>query len=74
MTFISPATTGDPITGESFYQGHVELSAGDLAKLGDSHLLPGMPVEVFVQTEERTVATYLIQPIIDQFNRAFRER
>jgi HlyD family type I secretion membrane fusion protein len=74
VTFISPATTGDPVTGENYYLGHVELSPEELAKLGDSPLLPGMPVEVFVQTEERTVATYLAKPIIDQFNRAFRER
>ena len=74
VSFISPATTGDPATGENYYQAHVELLPGEVAKLGDSPLLPGMPVEVFVQTEERTVATYLAKPIIDQFSRAFRER
>ena len=74
VTFISPATTADPATGEHYYQGHVEFLPDELAKLGDSVLLPGMPVEVFVQTDERTVASYLARPIVDQFNRAFRER
>lgn len=74
VTFISPATTSDPATSENFYQGFVEFSADELAKLGESALLPGMPVEVFVQTDERTVASYLAKPIFDQFNRAFRER
>lgn len=71
---VSPATTEDPVTGERYFQGYVELPADELVKLGESSLLPGMPVEVFVQTEERTVASYLARPVMDQFNRAFRER
>ncbi len=74
VSHVSPATTDDPVTGERYYQGHVEIFAEELASLGESALLPGMPVEVFVQTEERTVASYLARPVIDQFNRAFRER
>jgi HlyD family secretion protein len=37
-------------------------------------LVPGMPAEVFVSTQERTVASYLAKPFTDQMNRAFRER
>ncbi len=74
VTFIAPATSGDAATGERFFQGHIAISADELAKLGDSPLLPGMPVEVFVQTDERTVASYLAKPVMDQFQRAFRER
>ena len=37
-------------------------------------LVPGMPVESFIQTGERTVISYLIKPIRDQVMRAFRER
>ena len=36
--------------------------------------LPGMPAEVFISTEERTAASYLVKPFTDQMNRAFRER
>lgn len=74
VTYVAPATTVDRATGERYYLGHVEPLAGELAKLGASPMLPGMPVEVYVQTEERTVASYLARPIFDQFNRAFRER
>ena len=74
VTYVSPATSVDRGTGAQYYLGHVEILAGELAKLGDSPILPGMPVEVYVQTEERTVASYLARPIVDQFNRAFRER
>ena len=74
VTYISAATTQDSSTGESYFLGRIELPAEELGKLGDTGLIPGMPVEVYVQTEERTVASYLIRPLIDQFNRAFRER
>lgn len=74
VAYIAPATIMDRSTGETYYVGHVEVLPGELAKLGDSAMLPGMPVEVYVQTEERTVASYLAKPVLDQFNRAFRER
>ena len=37
-------------------------------------LVPGMPVEVFIQTERRTMLSYLIKPLMDQARRAFRDR
>jgi HlyD family secretion protein len=39
----------------------------------DAALVPGMPVETFTQTEERTALTYFTKPLADQFERAFRE-
>jgi len=35
--------------------------------------VPGMPVEVFVQTEPRSMISYLLKPLRDQAARAFRE-
>ncbi|WP_050522086.1 HlyD family type I secretion periplasmic adaptor subunit [Pseudorhodobacter wandonensis] len=74
VSYVAPATTQDKVTGERYYIGHVEVSALELAKLGESALMPGMPVEVYVQTDERTVVSYLAKPVMDQFSRAFRER
>jgi HlyD family secretion protein len=50
------------------------MTKGEIARLGDVKLIPGMPVEAFVQTGERTVMSYLIKPLQDQFMRAFREK
>ena len=44
------------------------------AKLGADKLQPGIPVEVHITTEERTALSYLVKPMADQINRAFRER
>jgi HlyD family secretion protein len=71
---VSPATSRDPATGETYYMGDIKVAPEELARLGGETLLPGMPVEVYVTTEERTAISYLAKPLTDQFNRALRER
>ena len=63
----------DEKTGLSYYRLEVELKAGELEKLEDQELVPGMPVEVYVQTGKRTPLEYMVKPITDYFNRAMRE-
>jgi HlyD family secretion protein len=74
VVHVSPATSHDPATGETYYMGDIKVTPEELAKLEGETLLPGMPVEVYVTTEQRTALSYLAKPIADQFNRAFRER
>jgi HlyD family secretion protein len=71
---ISPDTTVDQRTGQSYYTIRVSLPPAEVAKLGDVKLIPGMPVEAFVQTGERTMISYLAKPLSDQLMRAFREK
>jgi hypothetical protein len=40
----------------------------------NAKLVPGMPVEVFIKTYDRTVISYFTKPLHDQILRAFRER
>lgn len=74
VSHVSPATTRDAASGQLYYKGDVEIKEGELAKIGQSRLIPGMPVEVYVTTSERTALSYLVKPIVDQFSKAFRER
>ncbi|UXN62192.1 HlyD family type I secretion periplasmic adaptor subunit [Phyllobacterium zundukense] len=74
IAYVSAATSSDPSTGQVYYLADVVVPSDELEKLGDSKLLPGMPVEVFVSTEERTAMSFLSKPLADQFNRAFREQ
>jgi HlyD family secretion protein len=46
----------------------------EIARLGEARLIPGMPVEAFVQTGDRTMMSYLVKPLQDQLMRAFREK
>ena len=74
ITYVSPATTLDQATGQYFYRAEIALEDGEMVKLGESRLIPGMPVEAYVTTSERTAMSYLIKPITDQLGKAFRER
>jgi len=69
---ISADVSTDPKTGASFYTVRVAMVADEVGRLGDMALVPGMPVEVFIKTGDRRVLSYLIKPLTDQMNRAFR--
>jgi HlyD family secretion protein len=73
VTRISPDLVVDPQTGVGFYTARINLPKEEVAKLGDLTLTPGMPVEVFLPTGDRTVLSYLVKPLADQMKRAFRE-
>jgi len=68
---VAAATTQDRATGQPYYLASLSLTDKDLLK--DNKLIPGMPVEVFVQTEERTAMSYILKPFTDQMMKAFRE-
>ena len=69
---ISAAATSDPQSGQSYYVAEASVT-GDLSVLGNRGLIPGMPVEVFVQTQEQVAIAYFVKPFTDQIARAFRE-
>jgi HlyD family secretion protein len=71
---ISPDAFVDEASKRSFYRAEVVLREGEIAKLEGQELVAGMPVEVFIQTGERTPVNYLLKPITDYFNRALREK
>lgn len=71
---ISADLNQDERTGMSFYVARLVIDESELTKLGDQALVPGMPVETFLQTGDRTVLSYLVKPIRDQIAHALRER
>jgi len=71
---VSPDVTTDQRTGQSYYTIRVSMAPEEVARLGDVKLIPGMPVEAFVQTGDRTLISYLMKPLSDQLMRAFREK
>ena len=63
----------DDVSGSSFYRAEITLPEDQAALLGDRALVPGMPVDAFIRTEERSPMTYLIEPFTAYFGRALRE-
>ncbi|MFM9973408.1 MAG: HlyD family type I secretion periplasmic adaptor subunit [Beijerinckiaceae bacterium] len=61
-------------TGAIYYTIRITTPQSERVKLGDLKILSGMQAETFLQTAQRTPLEYLAKPMLDQFNRAFRER
>ena len=73
VTKVSADALSDQRSGATFYRAEITLDQGEIEKLEGLTLLPGMPVEAFIKTDDRTPLAYLIKPFTDYFNRAFRE-
>ncbi len=73
VTRISADVFTDEATGVSYYEAELIPDAGELDKLQGQALLPGMPVEAFIKTGERSPLSYLLKPFTDYFNKAMRE-
>ncbi len=74
VTQVSADAFQDQNSGLSFYRVDLEIDEGELAKMPEGMvLIPGMPVEAFIRTGERTPLSYLIKPLSDYFAKAFRE-
>ena len=74
LTRISADVSQDQRSGQSYYVVRIGISPEQVARLGTVKLVPGMPVEAFIKTYDRTVMSYFTKPLHDQILRAFRER
>jgi HlyD family secretion protein len=73
VTLVSADALSDERTGASYFRAEVALDPGALATLGEVQLVPGMPVDVYIRTGDRTPLSYLLKPFTDYFQTALRE-
>ena len=73
ITRIAADLTKEPQTGMMYYTGRLAIDEGEFAKIKHLALMPGMPVEAFIETDERTAFSYFTKPLSDAYHRAFRE-
>ncbi len=80
VTVVSPDlahdTEDDPkgMQSQQYYLARVALSEADRKSIDALQLVPGMPAEVYIRTQDRTPLDYLLKPMHEQIARAFRER
>lgn len=74
ITLISANVIQDQRAAGSFYSVRIAVSEQEVARLEGVKLIPGMPVDAFIQTTPRTIFSYLTRPLTDQMLRAFREK
>ncbi|MAM63882.1 HlyD family type I secretion periplasmic adaptor subunit [Maritimibacter sp. UBA3975] len=73
MTVSADALT-DENSGRTYYRTRIALEEGEIEKLPEGTVLvPGMPVEAYLRTADRSPLAYLVKPLADYFNKAFRE-
>ncbi len=74
MKRISGDIVQDQKSRAAYYLVHIVTPVEEIARLEGLRLLPGMPVDAFIQTGSRTVLSYLVKPLCDQVAKALRER
>jgi HlyD family secretion protein len=74
VTLVSADAFQNENSGLSYYRAEIELEAGEIDRLPEEMtLIPGMPVQAFARTLDRSPLQFLIKPLTDYFVRAFRE-
>jgi HlyD family secretion protein len=80
VTVVSPDLTHESeatpkgMQTQQYYTARVALAEADLNSTGELQLVPGMPAEVYIRTQDRTPLDYLLKPLHEQIARTFRER
>jgi HlyD family secretion protein len=74
VMLISADALMEENTGRSYFRAEITLSPGEMERLDEGTiLLPGMPVDTFIKTGDRSPLTYLLKPVTDYFVRSWRE-
>ncbi|TCD11300.1 HlyD family type I secretion periplasmic adaptor subunit [Oricola cellulosilytica] len=73
VAFVSPDRSVDQSTQQAFYVARLRINEDLPPEIKRDQIYPGMPVEAFISTGERTFFEYLVKPMMDSFSRAFRE-
>ena len=73
VEYVSADRLVDKATGLPYYAATIRVTDERLPKMKNVGLVPGMPAQTLIETGESTVAFYAVRPLIDSFNRAFRE-
>ncbi|QDI77046.1 MULTISPECIES: HlyD family type I secretion periplasmic adaptor subunit [Leisingera] len=74
VTQVSADSFEDQGSGVSYYRAEIELNPGERERLpAGTVLIPGMPVESYIRTADRSPLAYLVKPLSDYFVKAFRE-
>ena len=74
VTFVSPDRLVDEATHQPYYTVRLKIHGALPDTIRQDQIYPGMPVEAYISTGDRTFFEYLVRPIQDSFSRAFREQ
>lgn len=70
---VSADSLIDTRTGIPYYRVQARVTPDGMEKLAQHQIRPGMPVEMFVKTGERSMLSYLFKPLRDRTRSAMSE-
>jgi len=71
---VSADVIEDERTGEGYYAARIKVYREELSQFLQEHeLIPGLPVEVYIETGKQTLLEYLAKPLMTTLMRSFRE-
>jgi HlyD family secretion protein len=73
VEMVSADAKYEEATGTVYYEAEMRMDARQLAGIPGVRLIPRMPAEVFIKLGDRSMFSYLVQPLVDSFHRAWRE-
>jgi HlyD family secretion protein len=73
VTHVSADRLLDKRTDQPYYATKIRVRDPQVDGIDGIKIIPGMPTQVFIKTGRGTVALYALKPLLDSFNRAFRE-
>ena len=73
VSYISADNLIDPITGAPYFLVEVEIADNQISKLNGQSLVAGMPADIFIQTQKRTVLNYLLEPLNKTLKQTMRD-
>jgi HlyD family secretion protein len=73
VTMVSADALSDELTGMKYFLAEIAIEPSLLKELGDVQIVPGMPVDAYIRTADRSPMSYLLKPFSDYFRTAFRE-
>lgn len=73
VTVVSADRTTEEKTGEPYYKIQARVTEKGVKLLQDHLIRPGMPVQVYVVTGERTLLNYLFRPLVDRMKSSMGE-
>ena len=73
VTYISADRLVDQANNQPFYTARLKITDDLPPEVPRDKIYPGMPVEAYISTGDRTFFEYLVRPLMDSFSHAFRE-
>lgn len=73
VTQVSADRLVDEKTGQPYYNMKAKVAPEGMKMIANLQVRPGMPVDLFIKTGERTMLNYLLRPVLDHLKMSMTE-